>query len=273
MTAAAETAMCASDEIVLAIPAVAPARLWLLRLQPRRDSRKQQRILNSVKEVLVESIAMPEAQSASLTAVAEAAMHASDETSLATTACHFTAAEVASAPTAEQVAEVAAEPLSIAGIAVESIAPIAEELAQVALAPLTCEAVVVQLTPMLETQSVDMTAAAETAMRASDEIALAIPAVTPARLWLLRLQLRRNSRKQQRILNLVKEVLVESIAMPEGQSASLIAVAEAAMHASDETSLAATASHFTAAEVASAPTAEQVAEVAAEPLPFAGVAV
>ena len=89
MTAAAETAMCASDEIALAIPAVTSARLWLLRLQARRNSRKQRRILNSVKEVLVESIAMPEAQSGSLTAVAEAAMHASDETSLATTASHF----------------------------------------------------------------------------------------------------------------------------------------------------------------------------------------
>ena len=196
---------------------------------------------------MIESIQMPEAQSAYLTAVADATTHASDGISLAATDGYF-AAEV-------------------------SPAPIAEELAQVALAPLSCEAVVVQSTPMLETQSVDMTAAAETAMCASDEIALAIPAVTPARLWLLRLQPRRNSRKQQRILNSVKEVLVESIAMPEAQSASLTAVAEAAMHASDETSLATTASHFTAAEVASAPTAEQVAEVAAEPLSFAGVAV
>ena len=122
VTAAAEAARHASVETALAATA---GQIWLrlrlLRLQPPRNSLKQQRALSSVKEVLVESIAMPEAQSDSLTAVAEAAMHASDETSLATTASHFTAAEVASAPTAEQVAEVAAEPLSFAGVAVESI--------------------------------------------------------------------------------------------------------------------------------------------------------
>ena len=115
-------------------------------------------------------------------------MHASDETSLATTASHFTAAEVASAPTAEQVAEVAAEPLSFAGVA--------------------------------ETQSVDVTAAAEAARHASVETALA---ATAGQIWLrlrlLRLQPPRNSRKQQRALSSVKEVLVESIPMPEAQSA------------------------------------------------------
>jgi len=122
VTAAAEAARHASVET--ALPATAGQiwlRLRLLRLKPPRNSRKQQRALSSVKEVLVESIAMPDAQSASLTAVAEAAIHASDETSLATTASHFTAAEVSSAPTAEQVAEVAAEPLPFAGVAVDSI--------------------------------------------------------------------------------------------------------------------------------------------------------
>ena len=48
----------------------------------------------------------------------------------------------------------------------------------------------------------------------------------------------------------------------------LTAVAEAGAYASDEISLAATASHLTAAEVASDPTAEQLVEVAAEPLSF-----
>ena len=77
---------------------------------------------------MIESIQMPEAQSAYLTAVADATTHASDGISLAATDGYFTT-EV-------------------------SPAPIAEELAQVAVAPLSCEAVVVQSTPMLETQSV-----------------------------------------------------------------------------------------------------------------------
>ena len=77
--------------------------------------------------------------------------------------------------------------------------------------PLSCEEVVVQLTPLLETQSVDMTAAAEAATQASDEIALAVTAVTSARLRLLRLQPRWNSRKQQRTLSPVREgaVIIE----------------------------------------------------------------
>ena len=128
---------------------------------------------------------MPEAKPAYLTAVVEAATHASGEIDLADTAVYFTA-EVSSAP-------------------------IVEELAQVAVKLLSCEEVVVQLTPLLETQSVDMTAAAEAATQASDEIALAVTAVTSARLRLLRLQPRWNSRKQQRTLSPVQEgaVIIE----------------------------------------------------------------
>ena len=121
---------------------------------------------------------MPEAKPAYLTAVVEAATHASGEIDLADTAVYFTA-EVSSAP-------------------------IVEELAQVAVKLLSCEEVVVQLTPLLETQSVDMTAAAEAATQASDEIALAVTAVTSARLRLLRLQPRWNSRKQQRTVSSVR---------------------------------------------------------------------
>ena len=121
---------------------------------------------------------MPEAKPAYLTAVVEAATHASGEIDLADTSVYFTA-EV-------------------------SFAPIVEELAQVAVKHLSCEEVVVQLTPLLETQSVDMTAAAKAATQASDEIALAVTAVTSARLRLLRLQPRWNSRKQQRTLSSVR---------------------------------------------------------------------
>ena len=121
MTAATEAARHASVETALAATA---GQIWLrlrlLRPQPPRNSRKQQRALSSVKEVLVESIPMPEAQSAYLTAVAEAGTYASEEISLAATASHFTAAEVASVPTAEQLAEVAAELLSFERVEVES---------------------------------------------------------------------------------------------------------------------------------------------------------
>ena len=105
----------------------------------------------------VESTPMPEAQSVDVTAVAEAALHASAEIALAATAGHFTAAEVPSAPTAEEFAEVAAELQS-------------------------CEEVAIESTPMPETQFVDVTAAAEAATHASDEIALAAPVCrfTPA---------------------------------------------------------------------------------------------
>ena len=50
MTAAAEAATEASDEIALAVTAVTSARLRLLRLQPRWNSRKQQRTLSPVRE-------------------------------------------------------------------------------------------------------------------------------------------------------------------------------------------------------------------------------
>ena len=59
--------------------------------------------------------------------------------------------------------------------------------------------------------AVDMTAAAEAATQASVEIALAVTAVTSARLRLLRLEPRWNSRKQQRTLSPVREgaVIIE----------------------------------------------------------------
>ena len=111
---------------------------------------EQQRALSSVKEVLVESIPMPEAQSAYLTAVAEAGTYASEEISLAATASHFTAAEVASVPTAEQLAEVAAEPLSIEGVEVESTSmPEAQSVDGTA----TVKEVSVESIPMPEGQS------------------------------------------------------------------------------------------------------------------------
>ena len=64
---------------------------------------------------------------------------------------------------------------------------------------------------------------------------------------------------------LVVPLVVVPTPMSESQSVDVAAAAEAARLASGETALAVTAGHDGAAEVASAPTAEQLAKVAAEP--------
>ena len=64
---------------------------------------------------------------------------------------------------------------------------------------------------------------------------------------------------------LVVPLVVVSTPMSESQSVDVAAAAEAARLASGETALAVTAGHDGAAVVASAPTAEPLAKVAAEP--------
>ena len=100
---------------------------------------------------MVESTPKSETRFVDLPAEAGAATHTSDEISLAATAGRLTSAEVSPAPTAEELAEVPAESQ-------------------------TCEEVAVEPTPLLVTQSVDVTAAAEAAEHASDEFALTFTA-------------------------------------------------------------------------------------------------
>ena len=83
---------------------------------------------------MVESTPKSETRFVDLPAEAGAATHTSDEISLAATAGRLTSAEVSPAPTAEELAEVPAESQ-------------------------TCEEVAVEPTPLLVTQSVDVTAA------------------------------------------------------------------------------------------------------------------